>query len=48
LSVTGLSYLQVQAHLEKLQLTQSLSVLDRMAEEAAQGQWSYVGFWAGS
>jgi DNA replication protein DnaC len=41
---TGLTYLQVQEHLQRLKLKESACVLDRLAEEAAQGQWSYVEF----
>ena len=41
---TGLTYLEVQSHLERLKLTQGMAVLDRVAEEAAQGQWSYIDF----
>jgi DNA replication protein DnaC len=41
---TGLTYLAVQENLERLKLTQALSTLDRIAEEAAQGQWSYIEF----
>ena len=41
---TRLTYLQVQEYLEQLKLTQALSSLDRVAEEAAQGEWSYTEF----
>jgi DNA replication protein DnaC len=41
---TGLTYLEVQENLQKLKLTQAVSALDRLAEEAAQGQWSYTEF----
>jgi DNA replication protein DnaC len=41
---TGLTYLQVQEHLQQLKLKEGACVLDRLAEEAAQGQWSYVEF----
>lgn len=41
---TGLTYLQVRENLERLKLTEALSVLDRIAEQAAQGQWSYTEF----
>lgn len=44
MNVTGYHYLQVQEHLEKLKLNQVVNVLDRVAEEASQGQWSYVEF----
>jgi DNA replication protein DnaC len=44
MSATAYNYLQVQAGLEKLKLTQSLSALDRLAEEAVRGEWSYVEF----
>jgi len=37
-------YLQVQEHLERLKLAQAVNVLDRVAEAATQGQWSYVEF----
>ena len=38
---TRLTYLQVQKYLEQLKLTQALSSLDRVAEEAAQGEWHH-------
>jgi DNA replication protein DnaC len=41
---TGLTYLAVQENLERLKMTQAISALDRIAEEAAQGQWSYTEF----
>lgn len=41
---TGLTYLEVQENLQRLKLTQALSALDRLAEEAAQGEWSYTEF----
>lgn len=41
---TGLIYLKVQEQLEQLKLSQALSCLDRVAEEAARGQWSYTQF----
>lgn len=44
LKATGLTYLQVQGNLERLKLTQALAALDRLAEEAAQGEWSYIEF----
>lgn len=43
-SSTGLSYLQVQENLERLRMTQALSALDRMAEEASEKEWSYIEF----
>jgi len=42
LPATELTYLEVQDNLERLKLTQAVSALDRLAEEAAQGQWSYI------
>ncbi len=44
LKATGLTYLGVQDNLERLKMHQALSALDRIAEEAAQGQWSYIEF----
>jgi DNA replication protein DnaC len=44
LKATGLTYLEVQENLERLKLTQAVSALDRLAEDAAQGQWSYIEF----
>jgi DNA replication protein DnaC len=44
MSATGYHYLQVQEHLGKLKLNQMTNVMDRVAEEAVQGQWSYVEF----
>ncbi len=41
---TGLTYMEVQSRLEQLKLTQALLVLDRLAQEASQGEWSYVEF----
>jgi DNA replication protein DnaC len=41
---TGLTYLQVQKHLEELKLSQAQTVLDRLADEAGKGQWSYIEF----
>ena len=41
---TGLTYAQVQHHLEKLKLTQAQAVLDRLTDEAARGEWSYIEF----
>ena len=41
---TELTYLEVQENLQKLKLTQAASALDRLAEEAAQGEWSYTEF----
>jgi len=41
---TGLTYLEVQKHLEQLKLTQVQVVLDRLAEEASRRQWSYIEF----
>lgn len=41
---TGLTYLEVQKHLEQLKLSQAQTVLDRLAEEASKGQWSYLEF----
>ena len=41
---TGLTYLEVQQHLGKLKLKEGIRVLDRLAEEASQRQWSYVEF----
>jgi hypothetical protein len=37
-SATGLTYLQVQESLEHLKMTQALSSLDRLADEASRGQ----------
>lgn len=34
----------MQENLERLKLTQAVSVLDRIAEEAAQGRWSFTEF----
>jgi DNA replication protein DnaC len=44
LKATGLTYLQVQENLERLKLTQAHAALDRLADEAAHGQWSYIEF----
>ena len=41
---TGLTYTEVQHHLEKLKLTQAQTVLDRLSEEATKGEWSYIAF----
>ena len=41
---TGLNYLQVQENLEKLKMTQALTSLDRLAEEASKEKWSYTEF----
>ncbi|MGB9553248.1 MAG: IS21-like element helper ATPase IstB [bacterium] len=41
---TAVNYLAVQENLERLKLTQMVSALDRIAEEASQGQWSYIEF----
>ena len=41
---TALPYFEVQEYLGQLKLNQVLSALDRLAEEAAQGQWSYIEF----
>ena len=41
---TGLTFLQVQDNLERLKLTSMLSAMDRLAEEATKGQWSYTEF----
>ncbi len=43
-TATGLSYLQVQENLERLKMTQALSALDRLAEEARKKEWSYIEF----
>jgi DNA replication protein DnaC len=43
-SSTGLSYLQVRENLERLRMTQALSALDRLAEEASKEEWSYIEF----
>lgn len=43
-SSTGLSYLRVRENLERLRMTQALSALDRLAEEASKGEWSYIEF----
>ena len=43
-TATGLSYLQVQENLERLRMTQALSALDRLAEEASKEEWSYIEF----
>jgi DNA replication protein DnaC len=42
----SLEYLQLQAHLERLKLSQALVCLDRLCEEASQGGWSYSAFLA--
>jgi len=41
---TGLTYLEVQKNLELLKLSQIQASLDRIAEEASKGQWSYIEF----
>ena len=41
---TGLIYTQVQKHLEKLKLTQTMASLDRMTEEAGKGEWTHLEF----
>lgn len=41
---TGLTYLEVQKHLEQLKLTQAQTALDRLADEASKGEWSYIEF----
>ena len=41
---TGLTYTEVQHHLERLKLTQAQTVLDRLSEEATKGEWSYIEF----
>jgi len=41
---TGLTYLEVQGHLERLKLAQALAALDRLAEVASREQWSYIEF----
>ena len=41
---TGLTYAQVQKNLESLKLAQAQAALDRLAEEASKGSWSYVEF----
>ena len=43
-SATGLTYLQVQKSLEHLKMTQALSSLDRLADEASKNEWSYIDF----
>ena len=43
-TATGLSYLPVQENLERLRMTQALSALDRLAEEASKEEWSYIEF----
>jgi len=43
-TATGLSNLQVQENLEWLKMTQALSSLDRLAEEASKEEWSYIEF----
>lgn len=42
---TGLTYTEVQHHMEKLKLTQAQTVLDRLSEEATKGEWRPSG-WA--
>lgn len=44
LKATGLTYLQVRENLERLKLTTAVTVLDRLADEASKGQWSYTEF----
>jgi DNA replication protein DnaC len=41
---SGLTYLQVQEYLEQLKLTEAQTALDRLADEAGKGQWSYIEF----
>jgi DNA replication protein DnaC len=41
---TGLTYLEVQNYLQQLKLDQAQTVLDRLADEASKGQWSYIDF----
>ena len=41
---TGLTYLQAQKYLEELKLTQAQASLDRIADAAGKGQWSYIEF----
>jgi DNA replication protein DnaC len=41
---TGLTYAEVQGHLERLKLSQAQSALDRLTEEATRGEWSYIEF----
>jgi len=41
---TGLTYLEVQQYLEHLKLSQAQTALDRLADEAGKGQWSYIEF----
>lgn len=41
---TGLTYLELQGHLQRLKLTQALTAVDRLADEASRGQWSYIEF----
>lgn len=39
-----LTYLEIQRYLEQLKLNQVLVSLDRIAEEASKGEWSYLEF----
>jgi len=41
---TGLNYLEVQKYLEQLKLNQAQTALDRVADAANKGQWSYIEF----
>jgi DNA replication protein DnaC len=44
LKATGMTYLKVQDNLEKLKLTRALNTVDRLADEASRGEWSYIEF----
>lgn len=41
---TGLTYAEVQHSLDRLKLSQALISLDRLTEEASQGQWTHLEF----
>jgi len=46
---TGLTYLEVQDNLERLKLTQAVSALDRLAEEASpRGNGAISSSWGSS
>ncbi len=42
--MTSRAFQRVQENLQRLKLNQALAALDRLAEEAAQEQWSYTEF----
>jgi DNA replication protein DnaC len=41
---TGLTYLEVQKQLERLNLAEAQTALDRLSEAAAKEQWTYIEF----